>query len=98
MTNPDPLQASFKEIADAFNEGAERAKLASTCKMRRFYVLRAFAGETEKKRIGEGVVFSDGSVLFRSGGSHYFDEHASRFFESQGSSREIAWIDGEIKG
>lgn len=87
----------LKQFSNSLNESIEQAKRAMECKMRRFYVYQKDDEDDEMEKAGEGVVFSDGSVIFRSLGSHSlcFDEKAANFFDCQAESREIRWIDAE---
>jgi hypothetical protein len=53
----------FKPLNDALKEATEQIKLATECKMRRFYLVPTkWSGMSI---IAEGVVFEDGMVVLR---------------------------------
>ncbi len=94
--DPFGIEAAFKQIADAWNEGLEQAKRIQECKMRRFYWL-----SPDKTTIRHsGVVFPDGEVVVHKC-STTKAIHAFRSLDEYTDSYRyscIQWIDPEPQG
>lgn len=65
MKSNNPFEDIFKPLTDALGEISEMVELASSCKARRFYLVRHVDKVLKETAVAEGVVFGDGTVALR---------------------------------
>jgi hypothetical protein len=92
--DPFGIADALKQFTDVFNEGVERAKRQSTCKIRRFY----HVNPVTKTIYDDGVAFPSGLFVLQSRkstkGIRMYQDLAA--FLGNFGADSIQWIDPEV--